>query len=188
MRLADAFKPGIDAPVMPNYRMIRRRLKLIGVEVLHDPALPPCADALLACLTSCEDLDVHHIVLLFSHFWIIVDATVEYEVAWLHLFLLELYRQAVELISLIPSIQLKSEFFSQVIDDLFDQRTAVQVQWSPIMLLAFFPIPSPPNWASTVERPNNTNHEFTNKATNPPTNPTNRPSAHRQQGNPDPSD
>jgi len=142
IRLADAFKPGINTPIMTNYRVICLRLKLVRVEVPHDPTLPPRTNALLTCLSSREYLDVYHIVLLFSHFWVIVDTTIKDEVTWLHLFLLELNRQAIELISLVPSIKLEPEIFSQVIDNLLDQRAAVQVQRCSIMLLAFFPIAS----------------------------------------------
>ena len=104
MTLADAFKPGVKRFVMELDRMVSSRLKLIRIEVLDDALLPSCTNGLLASLTTCEHLDMHHVMLLLPTLRVEVDATIEDQVTRLHLLKLEINRQCIILICLVPSI------------------------------------------------------------------------------------
>ena len=78
VRLAKTLKPGIERLVVTHNGVIGFRCELVRIKVLNDPSLPSCTDGLLACLSSCEYLHVHHIVLLLPHLLIIVNSAQKY--------------------------------------------------------------------------------------------------------------
>jgi hypothetical protein len=93
-------------------------------------------------VASGEDLNMHHVVLLLAHLFVVVDARVKNKVSWPELFEGEVNGQSVELVGLVPAIQLKSKVVSEIVNDLSDQGAAVQIQRCVEMLLSFFPVPS----------------------------------------------
>lgn len=125
---ADTIKPGVDRLVVELDRMIRLRLKLVAVKVLHDAPLPAGADRLLPSLAAREDLHMHHVVLLLPALFIVVYGRVEDEVTGLHFLEFQIDRQSVILIGLIPTIELETEIFAQVVHYLPDEPAAVKIQ------------------------------------------------------------
>ena len=78
---------------------------------------------------------------LFSRAIFIINARIKNKISWFHLFKLKVNRQGVILISLVPSIQLKPEFLPEIIDNLSNKCTAIQIKGGTIMLLSWIPIP-----------------------------------------------
>lgn len=62
--LTDAVKPRVNRFIVEFDRVIGRRIELIAVEVLYNATLPPSSDRLLTTLTTSEDLNVYHVMLL----------------------------------------------------------------------------------------------------------------------------
>ena len=79
-------------------------------------------------MASGEDLNMDHVVLLLAHLFVVVDARVKNKVSWPELFEGEVNGQSVELVRLVPAIQLKSKVVSEIVNDLSDQGAAVQIQ------------------------------------------------------------
>ena len=104
VRFTDALHPCIERLVVEFDAVIGRRLKLVAVEVLDDAFLPASADRLLSCLTASEDLNMDHVMLLLFHLRVVVDASIEDKVTGLHLFKLQVDRQSVKLVTLVPSV------------------------------------------------------------------------------------
>lgn len=121
-------------------RMITRRSKLERVKVLHNALLPPGANGLLAGLATSKYLNVNHIMLLLPHLVVVIDSTVENQVARPHFFELEIDGQGVELVRLVPPIELESEVFTEIVHDLADEGAAIQVEGCVVMLLALLPV------------------------------------------------
>jgi hypothetical protein len=92
--------------------------KLVRIKELHDSSLPSCTNALLSCFSSCEDLDMHHVVLLLAHFVTVIDSRVEDEVTRLHFLELEINRESVVLVSLVPPVKLEAKLFPKIVNNL----------------------------------------------------------------------
>lgn len=103
---------------MVYHVVVGRRGELIRVEVLDHASLPSGTNTLLASLSPGVNLNMHHIVLLLPHLWVVVAAADEDKVSWLHLLLCQSDGQTIKLIRLIPSVKLEAKFFSQIINDL----------------------------------------------------------------------
>ena len=67
-----------------------------------------------------------YIVALRSQFGVIVYATVEDDITWLHLLFLESDWESVELIGLVPTVKIEAEIFSHIITNLTKKRTAIK--------------------------------------------------------------
>ena len=108
--------------------MVRGRFKLIRVEIFDDTFLPASTDCLSSGLPTSENFNMNHVMLLLTKLCVIVDSTIEDKIPRFHLFKLKINRQSVILVSLIPSVKFEAKVFSQIIDDLPDQCTAVKKQ------------------------------------------------------------
>ena len=100
-------------------------LKLIAVKVLDRTSLPASPYWLFSSFTSREDFNVNHVMLLGLEFCVEVGAAIENEITRLHFFKLQNNRQSVDLVCLVPSVELEAELFPQVVDNLSDQSAAV---------------------------------------------------------------
>lgn len=120
--------------------VVRCAFEFVIVKVLNDTFLPSCSDRLISRLTPCEHLHMNHIVLLFAQFGVIVDSAVKNEVARFELFELESDREGVELVSLIPAVQLEAELLSEVPHSLADKRAAIEENGGVVVFLAFLPV------------------------------------------------
>lgn len=137
---ANAVKPRVDRFVVEDNRMVSFRFKFVAVKVLDDTTLPPCANRLLSCLPTREYLHVHHVMLLCSQLRIIIRTAVENQIAWFHLRLLQIDRQRVKLVTLVPSIELETEFFTQVVNCLSDECTAVEKERTVVVFFSWLPV------------------------------------------------
>ena len=140
VRLTNALKPGIDRFVVELDTVVRGRFKFVGVEVLDNSSLPSGTDGLLSRLTSSEDFDMHHAMLLSAQLRVVVNGTVEDQITGLHLFERHIDWKRVILVSLVPSIQFESEVFSQVENYLADERAAVKKDRRVVKRFALFVI------------------------------------------------
>ena len=57
--------------------MVAGGFKLVRVKNLYDAFLPTGSNGSLTGLTTVEDLDVHHVVLLLAHLRVVVDSAIE---------------------------------------------------------------------------------------------------------------
>jgi hypothetical protein len=83
---------------------------------------------------------VHHVMLLCSQLRIIIRTAVKYQIAWFHLRLLQIDRQRVKLVTLVPSIELETEFFTQVVNCLSDECTAVEKERTVVVFFSWLPV------------------------------------------------
>ena len=105
--------------------VIRGRFKLVRIEVLDDSFLPASSNRLLSRLTTSEDLYVDHVMLLLARLWVVIDSTVKDQITWDHFFKLQIDRQSVILVSLIPPIKFKTKVLSEIVDNLAHESTAI---------------------------------------------------------------
>ena len=88
----NTFKPSINWFVVELNWVICFAFKLVRIKVLYNSSLPSGSNWLFTCWTSCEYLNMNHIVSLRSKFGIIVYSRIEYQVSRLHLFKLKVNR------------------------------------------------------------------------------------------------
>jgi len=75
---------------------------------------------------------MNHIMLLRSTLRIIVGSAVEDEVTRLHLLEGQISWQCIELVGLVPAIQLEPKVLPQVVHDLAHKCAAIQENWRVI--------------------------------------------------------
>ena len=69
---------------------------------------------------------MHHVVLLLSALFVEVDAAVEDQITRLHLFELEVDRQRVILVGLVPTVKFEAKILTQIVHDLAHKGAAVE--------------------------------------------------------------
>ena len=92
-------------------------------------------------------------VLLLATFLIKVDGRIEDEVTRFHLFKGQIDWKRVILISLIPAIQLEPEVLSQIVDNLADERAAVQEKRCVVERLSWVVVPPRVRHAKVLDAP-----------------------------------
>ena len=153
VRLADALQPRVQRLVVELNRVIGCGLKLVRVKVLDHTFLPPSAYRLLSRFAACEDLHVHHVVLLLSTLRIKVDTRVEDQVARLHFFKFQIDRTRIILVRLIPAVKFKAKVFPQVIYDLANEGTTIQEKWRVIKWITRVVVPLGIGYAKVLDAP-----------------------------------
>ena len=79
--------------------------------------------------------------IIYFYFLIVVSGTYEYEITWLHLFVLNFILQHIKLIGLIKLLKGETEKVLQVENDLSHQCATVQKQRCPIVQISRLVIP-----------------------------------------------
>lgn len=92
-------------------------------------------------------------VLLLATFLIEVDGRVEDEITRFHLLKGQIDWKRVILISLIPAIQLEPEVLSQIVDNLADERAAVQEKRCVVERLSWVVVPPRVRHAKVLDAP-----------------------------------
>lgn len=124
--LANTVKPSIQRLVVPLDTVVGGRYKFVGIEVLAYTLLPAGTNRLLSRFAPCKHFYVDHSMFLWAKFFVIVNCTVKNQVAWHHLFELQIDWQRIVLICLIPPVKFEAKIFTQVIDDLANEGAAVE--------------------------------------------------------------
>ena len=88
------------------------RFELIRVEDLNLASLPSRSYWRLACLSSVEDLHMHHVMFLWLPWIIVIGRSVEDKIPWFHFFLFQINGQSVVLVALIPAAYSEAEILS----------------------------------------------------------------------------
>ena len=73
---------------------------------------------------------------LLTALLVVVSCTIEDQVSGLHLLKLEVDWKCVKLVRLVPTIKLEPEIFSQIVDDLADECTAIEEDWRIVKRLS----------------------------------------------------
>ena len=92
-------------------------------------------------------------MLLLTTLLIEVDARIKDEVTRFHLFEGQIDWKRVVLISLIPAIQFEPEVFSQIVDNLADERAAVQEERCVVERLSRLVVPPRIRHAKVLDAP-----------------------------------
>ena len=123
---------------MKYHRVVALGYKFERVKVLNYSFLPPGSDRLFASFSPSVDFHMDHVMLLSSELSVVVGPRAEDKIAWLQIFKLQLNRQRIKLVSLVPSVQLKAKLVTQIVHNLTYEGTTVEEYRAIIMLVTRF--------------------------------------------------